>query len=208
VGSIVTRIKTSAWVSIGLALLLGPLQLEAAVGPLQLEAAVGPDSPEAPLVQLPTPGKPHSPREFPTPSRQLPTPGKPHPPIIIETPREVKIELAGDVLFDFDQWDIRPDAEPTLRQVVEIIQRYPKSKVAMAGYTDAKGADAYNLQLSARRATSVKAWLVQHSGIDGKRMTTKGRGEADPVAPNTHPDGSDNPEGRQRNRRVELTVKK
>jgi outer membrane protein OmpA-like peptidoglycan-associated protein len=120
----------------------------------------------------------------------------------------VKIELAGDVLFDFDRWDIRPDAEPILRQVAEIIQRYPKSKVAIAGHTDAKGADAYNLQLSARRATSVKAWLVQYGGVDGKRMTTKGEGEADPVAPNTHPDGSDNPEGRQKNRRVELTVKK
>ena len=69
-------------------------------------------------------------------------------------------------------------------------------------------ADTYNLRLSARRAESVKAWLVQQGGIDGKRMTTKGWGEAKPVAPNTHPDGSDNPEGRQRNRRVELTVKK
>lgn len=206
-GSIATGIKTSAWVSIGLVLVFGPLQLE---------AVVGPDSPETPLVQLPTPRKPHPGREFPTPSGQLPTPGKPHPPGEFETPpiiirdtgREVRIELPGDLLFDFDKWDIRPDAEPTLRQVTEIIQRYPKAKVVIAGYTDAKGTDAYNLKLSARRAESVKAWLVQQGGVDGKRMTTKGRGEAEPVAPNTHPDGSDNPEGRQRNRRVELTVKK
>jgi outer membrane protein OmpA-like peptidoglycan-associated protein len=112
------------------------------------------------------------------------------------------------VLFDFDQWELRPDAEPTLRQVAEIIQRYPKAKIMIAGYTDAKGADTYNLQLSERRATSVKTWLVQQCGVNGQRMTTKGWGEAKPVAPNTHPDGSDNPEGRQRNRRVELTVKK
>lgn len=187
-GSIVTGIKTSVWVSIGLVLVLGPLQLE---------AAVRPDSPETPPAQFPTPGTPYQPREFKTPLIA-----------VQETAREVRIELPGDVLFDFDQWDIRPDAEPTLRQVAEIIQRYPRAKVAIAGYTDAKGADAYNLQLSARRATSVKAWLVQQGGVEGKRMTTKGRGEAKPVAPNTHPDGSDNPEGRQRNRRVELTVKK
>ena len=125
-----------------------------------------------------------------------------------ETPTEVRIELPGDVLFDFDQSDIRPDAEPTLQQVAEIIQRYPKAKVAIAGYTDAKGADTYNLQLSKQRAASVKAWLVQQGGVEGKRMTTKGWGEAKPVASNAHPDGSDNPEGRQQNRRVELTVKK
>jgi outer membrane protein OmpA-like peptidoglycan-associated protein len=206
-GSIVTRIKTSAWVSIGLVLVLGPLQPE---------AAAGQDSPETLRVQLPTPRKPYEPREFKPPPVQLPTPGKPYeprefkmPPIAVhETPEEVKIELSGDVLFDFDQWDIRADAEPTLQQVTEIIQRYPRAKVAIAGYTDAKGKEVYNLQLSARRAESVKAWLVQQGGVDGKRMTTKGGGEAKPVAPNTHPDGSDNPEGRQRNRRVELTVKK
>jgi outer membrane protein OmpA-like peptidoglycan-associated protein len=205
--SIATGIKTSAWVSIGLVLVLGPLQLE---------AAVGQDSPETLMVQLPTPRRPYEPREFKLPPVQLPTPGEPYeprefkmPPIAVEeTPGEVKIELSGDVLFDFDQWDIRPDAEPILRQVAEIIQRYPKAKVAIAGHTDAKGADAYNLQLSKRRAASVKTWLVQQGDIDGKRMTTNGSGETKPVAPNTHPDGSDNPEGRQRNRRVELTVKK
>ena len=112
------------------------------------------------------------------------------------------------MLFDFDKADIRPEAEPTLRQVAEIIQRYPRANVAIAGYTDAKGADTYNLQLSKQRAASVKAWLVQQGRVAGKRMTTKGWGEAKPVAPNTHSDGSDNPEGRQKNRRVELTVKK
>jgi outer membrane protein OmpA-like peptidoglycan-associated protein len=125
-----------------------------------------------------------------------------------ETPTKVKIELPGDVLFDFDKSELRADAEPTLRQTAEIIQRYPKAKVVIAGYTDAKGAETYNLQLSKQRAASVKAWLVQQGGIDSKRITTKGWGKAKPVAANTHPDGSDNPEGRQQNRRVELTVKK
>ncbi|MBI3325177.1 MAG: OmpA family protein [Nitrospinae bacterium] len=125
-----------------------------------------------------------------------------------ETTTEVKIELAGDILFDFDKADIRPEAEPALRQVVEVIKQYPKGNVAIDGYTDAKGADPHNLRLSDKRAASVKSWLAQKGGVDGKRIKTKGWGKAKPVAPNTHPDGSDNPEGRQKNRRVEITVKK
>jgi outer membrane protein OmpA-like peptidoglycan-associated protein len=74
-----------------------------------------------------------------------------------ETAKAVQIELPGDVLFDFDKWEIRPDAEPTLRQVAKIIQQYPRAKVAIAGHTDAKGADDYNLRLSEQRAASVKA---------------------------------------------------
>jgi outer membrane protein OmpA-like peptidoglycan-associated protein len=125
-----------------------------------------------------------------------------------ETQTEVKIALAGDVLFDFDKADIRPVAEPTLQQVVGIVKQYPRAGVSIDGYTDAKGADAYNLRLSEKRAAAVKSWLVQKGGMDEKRIKTKGWGKANPVASNTNPDGSDNPEGRQKNRRVEITVKK
>ena len=125
-----------------------------------------------------------------------------------ETPTEVKIELSGDVLFDFDKADIRPEATPALQRVVEIIRQYPRASVSIDGYTDAKGAEAYNLRLSDRRAAAVKNWLVEKGGMNGKQIKTKGWGRANPVAPNTHPDGSDNPEGRQKNRRVEITVKK
>jgi outer membrane protein OmpA-like peptidoglycan-associated protein len=192
-GSTVRRRMTLAWLAAGLVLLLGALQLTAAIEirPLQFEIRPPPE---------PIPQKQFEIRPPPEPIPQKLE--------VRETPTEVRIELPGDVLFDFDKWDIRPDAEPTLRQVAEIIQRYPRAKVAIAGYTDAKGAETYNQQLSKQRAASVKAWLVRQGGIDGKWMTTKGWGEAKPVAPNTHPDGSDNPEGRQKNRRVELTVKK
>ena len=125
-----------------------------------------------------------------------------------ETQTEVKIALAGDVLFDFDKAEIRTVAEPTLQQVVGIVKQYPRASVSIDGYTDAKGADAYNLQLSEKRAAAVKSWLVQKGSVDGKRVKTKGWGKANPVVPNTNPDGSDNPEGRQKNRRVEITVKK
>ncbi|MBI3304316.1 MAG: OmpA family protein [Deltaproteobacteria bacterium] len=76
------------------------------------------------------------------------------------------------------------------------------------GYTDAKGSDSHNLPLSQKRTDSVKDWLVTKGGINGEKLSTKGWGKAKPVAPNTNPDGSDNPEGRQKNRRVEVTVKK
>jgi hypothetical protein len=66
----------------------------------------------------------------------------------------------------------------------------------------------YNLTLSQKRADSVKAWLVNKGGVKGKKLAAKGREEAKPVAPNINPDGSDNPEGRQKNRRVKVTVKK
>ena len=125
-----------------------------------------------------------------------------------ETKTEVKIELSGDVLFEFDKADICPDAEPALQRVVEVIKQYPRAAVAIDGYTDAKGADPYNLRLSDKRAAAVKSWLVQKGGVNGKQIKTKGWGKANPVAPNTNPDGSDNPEGRQKNRRVEITVKK
>jgi len=127
---------------------------------------------------------------------------------IKETAIEVKIELSGDILFDFDQWSIRPEATPTLTRVAEVVKQYPKGRVMIEGYTDAKGTETYNLPLSQKRADSVKAWLVKDGGIDGAKLTTKGWGKAKPVASNTNPDGSDNPNGRQKNRRVEVTVRK
>jgi len=125
-----------------------------------------------------------------------------------ETETEIKIELSGDILFDFDKWNIRPAAEPVLTQVAEVIKQYPNAAVLIEGYTDSKGSDSYNLKLSQNRAASVKDWLVKKGGVGNKKITTKGWGEAKPVAPNENEDGSDNPEGRQKNRRVEITVKK
>lgn len=125
---------------------------------------------------------------------------------VTETKTEIRIELAGDVLFHFDKSDIRAEAEPVLSGVADVLKKHPKSAVTIAGYTDAKGADSYNLELSRRRAASVKSWLMKHGGVGGERLGTRGFGKAKPVAPNTRPDGSDDPEGRQRNRRVEIVM--
>jgi outer membrane protein OmpA-like peptidoglycan-associated protein len=74
------------------------------------------------------------------------------------------------------------------------------------GHTDAKGAEQYNQELSVRRATSVRDWLVRSAGLRAGSVTAVGFGETRPVAPNAKADGSDDPEGRQRNRRVEIVV--
>ena len=126
-----------------------------------------------------------------------------------ETATEIRIELAADVLFDFDKATIKPEAASALHSVAEIINGKGKGRsVRIDGYTDSKGGDAYNRKLSERRADSVKLWLAQKEGLPQARMTTQGFGAARPVAPNAKPDGSDNPEGRQKNRRVEIVLAK
>lgn len=75
------------------------------------------------------------------------------------------------------------------------------------GHTDSRGGDDYNMVLSQRRADSVKNWLVAAGAVGGV-LFAKGLGESKPIALNENPDGTDNPEGRQKNRRVEIVVKK
>ncbi len=122
------------------------------------------------------------------------------------TDTEIQIELSSDVLFDFDKSDLRPVAIPSLLKVVTVMQSYPAYLCTIGGHTDGKGGKDYNRKLSERRANSVKIWLVGHGASN--QMNTQGFGDTKPVAPNTKPDGSDNPDGRQKNRRVEITLKK
>ncbi len=120
-------------------------------------------------------------------------------------PVPVSIDLKG-VNFDFDKSNLRPDAVAILSEASEILKRYPDLRVEVAGHTDSKGTDAYNQKLSERRATAVYNYLTQN-GVDASRLQGPiGYGESRPIAPNTNPDGSDNPEGRAKNRRTELNV--
>ncbi len=123
------------------------------------------------------------------------------------TEHEIKIELDADVLFDFDKYSLRPAATDSLREVGEVAKSYGNSPVLIEGHTDGKGTHPYNMKLSDNRAAAVKNWLVQNAGVAAARITTRGWGETKPVAPNTKPDGSDDPEGRQKNRRVEITIR-
>lgn len=124
-----------------------------------------------------------------------------------ETDSDIRIELAADVLFEFDKATLLPNAEATLTKAADFIRERGARSVRIEGHTDAKGDDAYNQRLSDRRAASVRQWLSRQ-GLVGLRLTSKGLGETQPVAPNTKPDGSDDPDGRQKNRRVEIVIAK
>jgi outer membrane protein OmpA-like peptidoglycan-associated protein len=120
--------------------------------------------------------------------------------------QQLTIDLAADVLFDFDKYTLLPKANDTLRKVGQVAASYPSSPMLIEGHTDGKGTHPYNMKLSESRADAVKSWLVANASIAGSRITTQGWGETKPVAPNKKPDGSDDPEGRQKNRRVEIVL--
>lgn len=124
------------------------------------------------------------------------------------TPQQIKVNLSADVLFDFDKADLKPEAAAQLTEVATVMKAYPGASAQIDGHTDAKGNDAYNQTLSDKRAQSVAAWLAANAGVAASQMHTKGYGRTKPVAPNTNPDGSDNPDGRAKNRRVEITITK
>lgn len=125
-----------------------------------------------------------------------------------ETETEIRIALSADVLFDFDSSDIKAEAAEALQQVAAMIREYPGQPVRIEGHTDSKGSDAYNQALSEDRALSVMDWLFDEAGLEGVGFETLGFGESVPAAPNELPDGSDDPDGRQKNRRVEIVIGK
>ena len=127
---------------------------------------------------------------------------------IKETATETRIELPADILFDFDKFDIRPSAADALKQVGGILRGRAKGTVRVEGHTDSKGTPGYNQTLSERRADSVRRWLVEREGLTGLKFTIQGFAATRPVTLNTKPDGSDDPEGRQKNRRVEIVFGK
>jgi outer membrane protein OmpA-like peptidoglycan-associated protein len=125
-----------------------------------------------------------------------------------ESDLEVQIELPADVLFDFDKSTLRPAAQQTLASAADVIRTKAKGTVRISGFTDGKGSPAYNQKLSEKRASAVKDYFVKEADLRGISFATKGYGAENPVAPNTKPDGSDDPEGRQKNRRVEIVMRK
>jgi len=122
--------------------------------------------------------------------------------------RSLSMNLSGDVLFDYDKAILKPAAEEALKKVAVVLSQFPESSVTVEGYTDAKGGKTVNLPLSRERATSVKDWLAKNGNVPAARITAKGFGEDNPVAPNTNADGTDNPAGRALNRRVTIIVEK
>jgi outer membrane protein OmpA-like peptidoglycan-associated protein len=116
---------------------------------------------------------------------------------------EQRLSVVADALFDFDKSSLRPEAEDTLTAAGPEIAKLGGKPSRIEGHTDAKGSDAYNQRLSEARATTVRAWLAGH-GMVPASTPIRGYGKTKPVAPNTTADGRDDPDGRQKNRRVEV----
>jgi len=116
------------------------------------------------------------------------------------------ITIPANVLFDFDKSFVRPEGNDVLRNAIySALVKYGVTQIDVIGHTDAKGTEEYNDALGMRRATAVGEALIA-LGFPRDGVTFGSGGELEPIAPNTHEDGSDNPEGRQLNRRVELVV--
>jgi OmpA-OmpF porin, OOP family len=115
-----------------------------------------------------------------------------------------RVTLDADVLFAFDRADLDPAAQGRLDDTATALP-VSTGPIAVDGFTDAKGDGAYNQSLSERRARAVADALGRAQPSVAGRLTPAGHGSADPVAPNTNSDGSDNPAGRAKNRRVTIT---
>jgi outer membrane protein OmpA-like peptidoglycan-associated protein len=108
-----------------------------------------------------------------------------------------KLALYG-IQFDFNQATIKPESAQVLSQVGEVLKNQPDLKLMIEGHTDNVGKPAYNMELSRKRAQSVKDYLVQNHQVDAARLSTQGFGDTKPMAKN------DTEAGRAQNRRVEL----
>jgi len=115
-----------------------------------------------------------------------------------ETEQGVLLTLS-DVFFEFDKADLTPGATQDLARLAQFLTQHPDRTMVIEGHTDSVGSDAYNMELSRRRADAVKAFLVAR-GVSPRQLVAQGFGESFPVASN-----ADAP-GRQQNRRVEMLV--
>lgn len=114
-----------------------------------------------------------------------------------------KLEEVGNfsttgILFDVNSANIKPESNGVLKEIADVLKKFPDYKVKVIGHTDSDGSDASNLTLSQKRAAAVKDALTKDFGIDESRMVTDGKGESTPVADNK------TKEGKMQNRRVEF----
>jgi outer membrane protein OmpA-like peptidoglycan-associated protein len=118
------------------------------------------------------------------------------------------IVLLPDVFFEYDKADLTYCAQSKIGEIASVVND-PKAlqrNLLVEGHTDSSGSDEYNLELSNKRAKTVEKSLIDNK-VAAERISARGFGEKYPVAQNTNPDGTDNPDGRAKNRRVEIIVK-
>lgn len=106
--------------------------------------------------------------------------------------------VTNDILFDVNSDVIKKESFPIINQFGEALQSNTTLKIKIVGHTDSDGADAANLTLSQKRAAAVKTYITENYPVPGNRIQTDGKGESQPVTPNTTADG------KAKNRRVEF----
>ena len=125
-----------------------------------------------------------------------------------ETATSTIVEMATDTLFAFDSSKLSPQAQESLTKVADLIRRGGSGEIVVGGHTDGVGSDSYNTELSRRRAEAVRDWLVAEHVAPAARFLIDAAGKSRPKVPNANADGSDNPEARAQNRRVEVIIPK
>jgi outer membrane protein OmpA-like peptidoglycan-associated protein len=187
---------------------LAALAAVAALAPLAAGACA---SKPKPVVDAPPPVEVNVPsppvRPMPTPNRQLLDEVKKAGLEAREVDEGIIIYLPTVFLFEFDRAVVAEEARKQLREVGRLLTTEVATdrRVTVEGHADAVGSRAYNRALSGRRATAVVQELVA-AGVRADRISTRVFGEDKPLEPNRRPDGTDNPEGRAKNRRVALLI--
>jgi outer membrane protein OmpA-like peptidoglycan-associated protein len=113
--------------------------------------------------------------------------------------------ILRNIFFDYNQASLRSRSKHELSKLYNFMKQNPLVSIQVSGHTDSRGDADYNLRLSKNRAQSVVDYLVRN-GIPSRRLKAVGYGEIRPIARNENPDLSDNPVGRQLNRRIEINV--
>lgn len=119
--------------------------------------------------------------------------------LIVNTGNELIVTLPEAITFETDSTYVRPSIRTTLGKLADNLNQYPDTTVDIIGHTDNVGAESYNQNLSARRASAVSS-ILTNSGVAPSRIRAYGRGERDPIATN------ETASGRAQNRRVEIVI--
>jgi outer membrane protein OmpA-like peptidoglycan-associated protein/tetratricopeptide (TPR) repeat protein len=117
-----------------------------------------------------------------------------------------KADVSVNIYYDYDKWKLSDSAKQTIdTTLMPLFDLFPNAIIEIGSHTDSTGTDLYNIILSQKRSESVVNYLIS-KGIPSERLVAKGYGMRFPIAPNTKPDGSDDPAGRQLNRRTEIKI--
>jgi peptidoglycan-associated lipoprotein len=127
--------------------------------------------------------------------------------LVLDKMQLEKVFVLENIYYAFGKADIRPDAAKELDKLVQLLTDNPEIQIELSSHTDSVDTESYNLDLSQRRAQSAVNYIIER-GIAPDRLVAKGYGESKPIARNTNPDGSDNEQGRQKNRRTEFKILK